>query len=63
VDSDHNKALIAKMPDVYRKAGRPNDGKTVFLLPSERVKDSKAIRRLLDDRSPTAKPIRSWPLR
>ena len=32
-DSEHNKALIAKMPAVYAKPGRPRDGKTVFLAP------------------------------
>jgi hypothetical protein len=32
-DSDHNKPLIEKMPAVYAKAGRPDDGKTVFLVP------------------------------
>jgi Protein of unknown function (DUF1559) len=32
-DSEHNKALLSKMPDTYAKPGRPNDGKTVFLVP------------------------------
>jgi hypothetical protein len=30
-DSEHNKALIAKMPAVYAKPGRPLDGKTPYL--------------------------------
>jgi Protein of unknown function (DUF1559) len=32
-DSDHNKPLIDKMPEIYVKPGRPNDGTTVFLVP------------------------------
>ena len=32
-DSEHNKPLIAKMPEFYNKPGRPNDGTTVFLVP------------------------------
>ncbi len=32
-DSEHNKALIAQMPETYNKSGRPNDGTTVFLVP------------------------------
>jgi hypothetical protein len=32
-DSEHNKALIAKMPAVYAKPGRPLDGKTPYLAP------------------------------
>jgi Protein of unknown function (DUF1559) len=32
-DSEHNKPLIGKMPDMYAKAGRKNEGKTVFLVP------------------------------
>ena len=32
-DSEHNKALIAKMPDIYLRPGRPNNGKTTFLVP------------------------------
>lgn len=32
-DSEHNKALIPKIPEAYRKAGRANDGNTVFLVP------------------------------
>ncbi len=32
-DSEHNKPLIAKMPAVYAKGGRPDDGKTVLLVP------------------------------
>ena len=32
-DSEHNKALIAKMPVIYAKPGRPLDGKTPYLAP------------------------------
>jgi hypothetical protein len=32
-DSEHNKPLIAKMPEIYNKPSRPNDGTTVFLVP------------------------------
>jgi uncharacterized protein DUF1559 len=32
-DSEHNKPLIAQMPETYNKSGRPNDGTTVFLVP------------------------------
>ncbi len=32
-DSEHNKPLVAKMPDAFAKAGRPNDGRTVFQVP------------------------------
>jgi hypothetical protein len=32
-DSEHNKPLIAKMPEFYNKPSRSNDGTTVFLVP------------------------------
>ena len=33
-DSEHNKALIAKMPDIYRSpAQKVGDGKTTYLAP------------------------------
>jgi hypothetical protein len=32
-DSEHNKPLIDKMPEIYNKPGRSNDGTTVFLVP------------------------------
>jgi len=33
-DSETNRALIAKMPSVYLRPGTPNEGKTLYLLPT-----------------------------
>jgi hypothetical protein len=33
-DSEHNKKLIPRMPRIYRTAGQPFDGKTLYVLPT-----------------------------
>jgi hypothetical protein len=58
-DSEHNKALLEKMPDIYKLAGEPKPGYTQVVAPAGKgfIVDGDAVRGLRDITDGTSNTI------